>query len=138
MCFRAPPEAEKIYVRLQETIDIARKVGGEKHNLKYIQLPVNMIMAEAFAHPWQEFQENDKVLTENLFQVARRLNVNVITSAPLAQGQIAKAEPPVDIFNLPTASAKHIQFTRSIPAQALLSSFVNQHISNLFSHIGGA
>lgn len=125
MCFRAPPEEEKIYVRLQECIDIARKVGGEKHNLKYVQLPVSMIMAEAFGHPWQEFKENDKVLTENLFQVARRLNVNVITSSPLAQGQIAKVQPPVDIFNLPTASAKHIQFTRSIPAQAMLSIFLS-------------
>lgn len=77
-------------------------------------------MPEAFAQPWQEFKEGNKTLNENLFQVARRSRVNVITSSALAQGELARFEPPVDFLKLSSIPAKHIQFTRSIPAQALL------------------
>jgi len=121
MCFRAKPEEENIYMRLQEVAEIAEKVGGKEHNFKYVQLPVSLIMPEAFAQKWQEWKEGDKVLNENLFQIARRTRVNVITSSPLAQGQLALVEPPKDVFKMSSTGAKHLQFARSIPAEALLS-----------------
>ena len=123
MCFRAKLEEEKIYFSIQEAVELAEKVAGKNHNFKYIQLPVNMIMPEAFAQPWQEYKEGDKVLNENVFQVARRSKINVITSSPLAQGQLGRMEPPKDVFKMSTIPAKHIQFARSIPAEAMLSKF---------------
>jgi len=134
MCFRAKTEEDKIYMSIQEAVELAEKVGGKEHNFKYIQLPVNMIMPEAFGQKWQEYKEGDKVLNENVFQVARRSRVNVITSSPLAQGQLGLMEPPKDVFKMSSIAAKHIQFARSIPAEALLTTLVgqktNMHVKN--------
>ena len=80
-----------------------------------------MVMPESYSFAWQQFKEGDTTHEENLFQVARRLRIGVITSSVLAQGQLAKVNPPRDIFKMSSPSAKHIQFTRSIPAEALLS-----------------
>jgi len=101
-------------------VELAQKVGGENHNLKYVQLPVSMIMPEAFAHKWQEVKEENQTIEQNLFQVARKMKVSVITSSSLAQGQLSQLEPPTDVFKMSTRAAKHLQFSRSIPAEALL------------------
>jgi len=102
-------------------VELAQKVGGENHGLKYVQLPVSMLMPEAFSQKWQEVTEGDKKFEWNVFQVARKMKVSVVTSSSLAQGQLSRIEPPKDIFKMSTIAAKHLQFTRSIPAEALLS-----------------
>lgn len=43
MSLRSPPNEEGIHMSLQKMADIARKVGGEAHGLRYILLPVLMI-----------------------------------------------------------------------------------------------
>ena len=85
-------------------------------------MPVNIMMPEAFAQKWQEFNlEDNKKVSENLFQVARRCKVNVIASAPLLQGTLLQLPLDSTIFKCSNLGAKHLQFVRSIPAQALLS-----------------
>ena len=81
-------------------------------------------MPEAFAEKWQEFiLENNEKVSENVFQVAKRCQVNVITSAPLLQGTLIQLPLDSTIFKCSNLGAKHLQFVRSIPAQALLSKF---------------
>jgi len=47
ICFRSPPTETEIYVSLEKVMDLARKVGGDNHGLRYVQLPINLMMPEA-------------------------------------------------------------------------------------------
>ena len=121
ICFRAKPEEENLYLKIQEVSELAKKVGGAKNNLKYLQVPANLAMPESFAEKWQQYNDNGKILNENVFQVARRCRLNVITSSPLAQGLMIQVPLTSEIFKVKNLGAKHIQFARSLPAEALLS-----------------
>jgi hypothetical protein len=55
LCFRAKPDEEKIYLNLQKCLEVAEKVGGkDTHGFKYIQVPMGVMMPEAFVEKWQE------------------------------------------------------------------------------------
>jgi len=123
ICFRAKPEEQNIYLKIQEVVELAKKVGGQNHNFKYIQLPVNLAMPEAFAEKWQQYNDNGKIYTENVFQVCRRARINVMTSSPLAQGTMIQVPLDTNIFKCANLGAKHIQFARSLPAEALTCKF---------------
>lgn len=47
-----------MYLSLQKVEKLAQKVVGEdkKHNFKFVQAPINVMMPEAFVEPWQEFE----------------------------------------------------------------------------------
>lgn len=54
-------------------VELAEKVGGKNHNFKYIQVPINVMMPEAFIEPWQEFDEqrgDEKVATKQVLIAA--------------------------------------------------------------------
>lgn len=76
-------------------------------------------MPESFAEKWQPWTEGGKTIYENVFQVARRCRINVITSSPLAQGLMSQVPLSTDLFKCSNLGAKHIQFARSLPAEAL-------------------
>eukprot|EP01017_Pseudomicrothorax_dubius_P040184 TRINITY_DN6251_c0_g1_i7.p1 TRINITY_DN6251_c0_g1~~TRINITY_DN6251_c0_g1_i7.p1 ORF type:complete len:229 (+),score=62.47 TRINITY_DN6251_c0_g1_i7:738-1424(+) len=135
--FRARPDEEKLYLPLEKVVEIAEKVGGKNHNLKYIQVPINIMMPEAFAQKWQETTSVDEKGVHrkqivNLVSAARQLNVQVISSAPLLQGSMMQVPMPTDVFKCAHLGAKHLQFIRSTPAQALLTTLVgmkrNRHV----------
>jgi len=52
ICFRAKKEEEKIYLSLQKVAELAEKVGGKNHGFKYVQIPINLMMPEAFLEKW--------------------------------------------------------------------------------------
>ena len=52
-CFRSPPEEEGIHLSLQKVHNLAEKVGGKDHRLKFIQLPINAVAFEAVFEEWQ-------------------------------------------------------------------------------------
>jgi len=120
-CFRAKPKESKFHLNLQDVVQVAQKVGGDKHKFRYVQLPFNLIMPEAFVEKWQDVKTEDKTKRESFFQAAKACNINVITSSPLAQGLMMQVPLNVDLFKVANLGAKHLQFARSIPAQNLLS-----------------
>lgn len=120
-CFRTKHTEGDVYLRLQDVVETAKKVAGDKHKFRYIQVPFNLLMPEAFLEKWQEIKEGDKTTRETLFQVAKNQKINVITSSPLAQGLMSQVPLSSDIFKASNLGAKHLQFSRSVPAQALLS-----------------
>jgi hypothetical protein len=124
LCFRAKPDEKDIYLQLQEVVELAKKVGGPKHNFKYIQVPTNLAMPESFAEKWQELTESGKTTMETLFTVAKRNKINVVTSSALAQGLMMQVPLSTDLFKCQHVSAKHIQFTRSLPAESLICKFL--------------
>ena len=63
-CFRVKPSETKMHLNLQKVHDLARKVGGDNdHHFRYVQVPINLMMPEAFCEPWQQFS-SDKDGTE--------------------------------------------------------------------------
>jgi aryl-alcohol dehydrogenase-like predicted oxidoreductase len=127
LCFRAKSSEEKIYLNLQKVVELAEKVGGKNHNFKYIQVPVNVMMPEAFIEPWQDFEEDrkgEKIATKQILVAAcNMLNMNLVSSQPLFQGKMAQLNLPnkMNVFN--TAS-RHLQLIRSIPTRCLITTLV--------------
>ena len=52
-CFRVNHRETKIHLNLQKVANLAEKVGGRNHHMRYIQVPINTLMPEAFCEPWQ-------------------------------------------------------------------------------------
>mmetsp|Transcript_4755 Transcript_4755/g.8136 ORF Transcript_4755/g.8136 Transcript_4755/m.8136 type:complete len:162 (+) Transcript_4755:983-1468(+) len=116
----------KIHLNLQKIHRLAEKVGGSDHHLKYIQVPINVLMPEAFCEPWQQFEGADAVTREKMLVAAcNELNLNLVSSQPLLQGMCSNIplsrESTGGIYNL---SARHLQFIRSIPSKCLKSTVV--------------
>jgi hypothetical protein len=51
---RVKPNNTKVHLNLQKLDRLAQKVVGEgkRHNMRYIQAPINILMPEAFVEPW--------------------------------------------------------------------------------------
>lgn len=96
------------FLSLEETVALAREVGGEDHGFRFVQFPFNLVMPEAVA------LKNQVVGKEklNLFDAAERLGVGCFTSVPLFQGQLAREGPAFDELS---AAQTAIQFARSAP-----------------------
>lgn len=81
--FRTKPTESKMHLNLQKIERLAQKVVGEdkQHHLKFIQVPCNVMMPEAFVEQWQAFEDADKVTSNKLLvSVASELGINVVTS----------------------------------------------------------
>lgn len=102
-------------------------MGGKDHHMRYVQVPINAMMPEAFVEPWQEFEEKrkeEKVATKQILVAAcNMLKINLISSQPLFQGKLSQLNLPnqMGVFN--TAS-RHLQLVRSIPTQCLLTTLI--------------
>ena len=93
---------------------------------KFIQVPSNVMMPEAFVEQRQSYEDADKV-TKNklLFSVATELGINVVTSQSLCQGLTANIPiSKIAIPGLHNLSARHLQLMRSVPSESMLSSLV--------------
>lgn len=60
-CFRVKPSEKKIHLPLQKVHKLAEQVGGSSHHMRYVQVPINIMMPEAFCEPWQQFEDKDNV-----------------------------------------------------------------------------
>lgn len=62
LCFRAKTDEEGIYLNLQKCVELAESIGGkENHGFHFIQVPMSVLMPEAFVESWQEFVPSDAV-----------------------------------------------------------------------------
>lgn len=110
-CFRVPP-SNKDYLSLEEVVKLAKKIGGEEHGFRFIQLPYNLVYSEAL------FLKNQSVGSENsltILEAAARLNIGVFTSIPLFQGRLLRANIP-DYAGLTSQVPKLLQVVRSSPS----------------------
>jgi aryl-alcohol dehydrogenase-like predicted oxidoreductase len=85
---------------------IALEECGPEHHFRFIQLPFNLGMVEAFV---------DK--PESVLQAASRLGIAAIASATLSQTQVLENVPRklADMLPCMTNAQRAIQFTRSTP-----------------------
>jgi aryl-alcohol dehydrogenase-like predicted oxidoreductase len=111
--FRVDPNARG-YHSLEQMVEVARDIAGDSHHFRFIQLPVNLTMPEAL------FFQNQKVGDEwmTVVEAAERLDVTVVASGSILQGQVARGLPEAIrkvMGSLATDAQTGIQFVRSAP-----------------------
>lgn len=102
------------YLSLVEVVELARKVAGDKHHFKAIQLPFNLGMPEALTRKNQEVQ-GEKL---SILEAAQMLGIMVMCSASILQGQLARELPSFvgeALEGLETDGQRSLQFVRSTP-----------------------
>lgn len=117
-CFRVSSDNPQ-YLSLQDTVELAKKVGGENHGFRFIQLPFNMYYDQALLAKNQTLDGR----SVSLLEAASNLNIGVFTSVPLMQGRLLTPGAMPE-FNDLKPSLRALQFIRSSPG--VLSPLVGQ------------
>ena len=110
---RVPPEHPE-HLSLSETLDVARRVAGDGHHFRAVQLPFNLGMAQAAVYRSQE-TPGGRVPA---LGAARELGLAAFGSASLLQGRLAAGLPEDLREAFPecdTAARTALQFARSAP-----------------------
>jgi aryl-alcohol dehydrogenase-like predicted oxidoreductase len=98
---------KKDALSLPRMAEIAAEVGGPEHHFRFIQLPFNLGMVEAYVDQ-----------PEPVLAAAERLGIAAVASGTLMQGQMLSHMPGAVADLLPgleTDAQRAIQFTRSTP-----------------------
>jgi aryl-alcohol dehydrogenase-like predicted oxidoreductase len=126
--FRVATEARE-YHSLEQMVAVAREVGGEAHGFRFIQLPLNLEMPEAFLLLNQTVDGEPM----SVLEAAESLGVSVVASASLLQGRVARGVPEAlreRLGSLATEAQTAIQFVRSTPGitTALVGMSQREHV----------
>jgi len=118
------------YLSLTEMVGLAYEVAGEDNHFKYVQLPYNVFMTEAYALQNQQVGEDFL----SAIAAAEALGLTVMTSAPLMQGRLANPIMPQlaeSLTGLATDAQRAIQFVRSSPGvtSALVGMKQSDHVT---------
>ena len=112
------PEGSQPYMSLQRCAEIAHDVAGANHHFRFVQLPFNLAMPEAFAASVQPctVERCGKEMT-SLMESAERHQVAVIASASLYQSRLTQNLPDTlkSKIGLNSDAERALQFARSAP-----------------------
>lgn len=111
--FRISPE-KRYYHSMESIVNLAKQVAGEGHGFKFVQLPYNLSMLEAYLSANQPLEGN--YVTP--LKAAEELGIKIICSAALLQGNIVNNVPEEIRRHLGdslTDAMAAIQFVRSTP-----------------------
>jgi aryl-alcohol dehydrogenase-like predicted oxidoreductase len=137
--FRVMP-GQANHLSLEAVVGIARKVAGDAHHFRTVQLPLNLAMPEAVKARTQVVSGEARTLVE----AASELGVDVVASASLMQSNLASGLPAEVRGYFPGAATDAqaaIEFVRSAPGvlAALVgmksSAHVNENLGAV--HVGG-
>ncbi len=129
--FRVSRE-NKQFLDLYEIFQIAVDVAGDNHHFRFIQLPYNLAMTEAFTLKNQYMNG----LYMSTLEMAEKLGIYTYISATLFQGRLIREYPESlkELFKVNRENLIPIQFVRSTPGvgTALIGmSKVNHLLENL-------
>ncbi len=110
--FRVPTSSQE-HLSLGAIESVAREIAGDAHHFRYVQLPVNLGMTEALTLPNQEISGEQVTMV----QAAETLNIQLIASAALLQGRVARGLPGfiAGAVGLENDLQRALQFARSLP-----------------------
>jgi aryl-alcohol dehydrogenase-like predicted oxidoreductase len=110
--FRVPP-GKPDHLSLARLLDAAESAGGKAHHFRWIQLPLNLAMPEAYLAPTQMIAGT--AMTP--LAAAQASGLSVQTSASIMQGRILRQLPDgfAEALGLQTPAQAALQFTRSCP-----------------------
>jgi aryl-alcohol dehydrogenase-like predicted oxidoreductase len=100
-------------LQLGELEQLARDIAGEKHHFRFVQLPFNLAMTEALTLGNQTIGGT----VQTVMEAASELDITLIASASLFQGQVARNLPPfvAQALGLQSDAERALQFVRSSP-----------------------
>jgi aryl-alcohol dehydrogenase-like predicted oxidoreductase len=114
-------------MQLADFVTIAKEIAGDSHHFLFVQLPFNLGMTEGLTLGNQSVK--GKTLT--IMEAAEELNITLIASASLLQGQVASNLPTfvADALGLESDADRALQFVRSSPGitTALVGMSREQH-----------
>jgi len=108
-CFRVTQE-NPLFLQLSEVMALAMEVGGTEHGFRFIQLPFNLMLDQAYLTK----NHNVNGRTVSLLEAAQAFNLGVFTSVPLLQGKLLTANVMPEFGDYST-SVRLLQFVRSTP-----------------------
>ena len=115
-------------LQLAELVSIARELAGDHHHFRFVQLPFNLGMTEALTLGNQSI--DGKTMT--IMEAAEELNITLIASASLLQGQVASNLPEfvAEALGLNSDAERALQFVRSSPGitTALVGMSRQEHV----------
>jgi aryl-alcohol dehydrogenase-like predicted oxidoreductase len=113
-------EGARDYLSLAEVEALARAAGGDQHHFRFVQLPFNLAMPEAFGLANQRV-ERQKM---SLLGAASKLGIAIVGSATLYQGRLTHGVPDSvrRVLGLHSDAENAIQFSRS--ASGLITALV--------------
>jgi aryl-alcohol dehydrogenase-like predicted oxidoreductase len=100
-------------MQLGEIVQIAQEIAGGVHRFRFVQLPFNLGMTEALTLGNQSLRGRDRTIME----AASELDITLIASASLLQGQVARNLPGfvAEALGLENDAERALQFARSSP-----------------------
>ncbi len=120
-CFRVTSDNLQ-YLSLEDVVAMAKKLGGENHGFRFIQLPYNMNYDQALLAKNQSVNSRQVSILES----AATLGIGVFTSVPFMQGRLLQPGIMPEFGDL-KPSLRALQFIRSSPG--ILSPLVGQKSS---------
>ena len=107
------PEGARDYISLSEVVSIARDVAGANHHFRFVQLPFNLAMPEAYVLANQIVGKKHL----SLLEAAGQLGIAVMGSATLYQGRLTHSLPDYveKVLGMKNDAENAIQFSRSSP-----------------------
>jgi aryl-alcohol dehydrogenase-like predicted oxidoreductase len=115
-------------MQLADFVNIATEVAGARHHFRFVQLPFNLGMTEALTLGNQTV--GGKTMT--IMEGAQELNITLIASASLLQGQVASNLPGfvAEALGLASDAQRALQFVRSSPGitTALVGMSREEHV----------
>jgi aryl-alcohol dehydrogenase-like predicted oxidoreductase len=117
-------------LQLAELVAIAKDVAGEQHHFRFIQVPFNLGMVEAFAVKNQQGQSG----LHSILAAAAEEELHVVTSASILQSRLSRDLPEQTKLIFPDAETdaqRAIQFARSAPqvVSALVGMSKREHVA---------
>jgi len=100
-------------MQLAELDAVAKEIAGDNHHFRFVQLPFNLGMTEALTLGNQSVEGK----TMTIMEAAEELNITLIASASLLQGQVAGNLPAFvgEALGLESDAERALQFARSSP-----------------------
>ncbi len=115
-------------MQLGEIVQIAQEIAGGRHHFRFVQLPFNLAMTEALTLGNQSLRGRDRTIME----AASELDITLIASAALLQGQVARNLPAfvAEALGLENDAERALQFVRSSPGitTALVGMSRTEHV----------
>jgi aryl-alcohol dehydrogenase-like predicted oxidoreductase len=110
--YRAKPGSGG-HLSLEALVRLAEEIAGKDHHFKVIQLPYNLGMLEALGQQTQTVNG----LKVSVLEAARALDIYVMSSASILQGQLSRNLPIEvrEVLGEGTDAQRAIQFVRSTP-----------------------
>ncbi|GAC1663346.1 MAG: aldo/keto reductase [Candidatus Acidiferrum sp.] len=116
-------------LQLAELVQIAQEIAGGRHHFRFVQLPFNLGMTEALTLGNQSLG----VRSRTIMEAAVELDVTLIASASLLQGEVSRNLPAfvADALGLSSDAERALQFARSAPGitSALVGMSRTEHVA---------